>query len=300
MNLQDIPRVSTITKKDFIQHYFKPQKPVVIERFIEEWPAYSKWDLEYMKQVAGHKVVPLYDDRPVGHKDGFNQPHAQMKMADYIDLLKKEPTRYRIFLWNILKEVPELQNDFSFPDFGLRLMKGMPMLFFGGRDSYTFMHYDIDLANIFHFHFEGKKEIILFSQDQNKYLYRVPHSLITHESIDFSDPDLKKWPALRMAEGYRTYLEHGEVLYMPEGYWHYMRYVTPGFSMSLRAIARNPKNLGTAFYNVLVMRYYDQLMRKLKGQKWIDWKNRAAISRTNRAVEKEGVVVPARGGESAI
>ena len=300
MNLQDIPRVSTITKKDFIQHYFKPQKPVVIERFIEDWPAYSKWDLEYMKRVAGNKVVPLYDDRPVGHKDGFNQPHAQMKMADYIDLLKKEPTRYRIFLWNILKEVPELQNDFSFPDFGLRLMKGMPMLFFGGRDSYTFMHYDIDLANIFHFHFEGKKEIVLFSQDQNKYLYRVPHSLITHESIDFSDPDLKKWPALRMAEGYRTYLQHGEVLYMPEGYWHYMRYVTPGFSMSLRAIARNPKNLGNAFYNILVMRYYDQLMRKLKGQKWIDWKNRAAISRTNRAVEKEGVVLPSRGGETAI
>ena len=284
LNLQDIPRVKTITKEEFLKRYFKPQKPVVIERFIEDWPAYTKWNLDYMKTVAGEKIVPLYDDRPVDYKDGFNEPHAKMKMSDYIDLLKSEPTKFRIFLWNVLKEVPQLQNDFSFPDFGLRLMKGLPMLFFGGRDSYTFMHYDIDLANIFHFHFEGKKEIILFDQKQNKYLYKIPHALITREDIDFSNPDFNKWPMLKHAKGYKTELNHGEVLYMPEGYWHYMRYITPGFSMSLRAIARNPKNFGKAIYNLIVMRNFDNLMRRIQGQKWIDWKNKQAILKTNKAL----------------
>jgi hypothetical protein len=113
-------------------------------------------------------------------------------------------------------------------------------------------------------------------------LYKVPHSLITHEGIDFSDPDLNKWPALGHARGFRTRLGHGEVLYMPEGYWHYMRYVTPGFSMSLRAIARNPANLGKAVYNLLVMRNYDNLMRRIRGQQWIDWKNQQAIARTHK------------------
>jgi hypothetical protein len=284
IQLQDIPRVKTITKEDFLKHYFKPQKPVVIEHYIEDWPAYSKWNLDYMKQVAGDKIVPLYDDRPVHHKDGFNEPHTQMKMSDYIDLLKSEPTKYRIFLWNILKEIPQLQKDFTFPDFGLKLMKGLPMLFFGGQDSYTFMHYDIDLANIFHFHFEGKKEIILFDQKQNKYLYKVPHALITREDIDFSNPDFKKWPALAKAKGHHTYLNHGEVLYMPEGYWHYMKYLSPGFSMSLRAIARNPVNLSKAVYNLFIMRNFDSAMRRLKGQKWIDWKNEQAVKRTHKAI----------------
>ena len=282
LNLQDIPRVKTISKEDFLKHYFKPQKPVVIERFIEDWPAYSKWNLEYMKTVGGNLTVPLYDDRPVHHEDGFNEPHAKMKLADYVDLLKREPTRYRIFLWNAIKEIPQLQNDFKFPDFGLRLMKGIPMLFFGGRDSYTFMHYDLDLANIFHFHFEGKKQIILFDQKQNKYLYKVPHSLITREDIDFANPDFEKWPMLKHANGYKTELNHGEVLYMPEGYWHYMRYITPGFSMSLRAIARNPKNFGQALYNFFIMRHFDNAMRRLKGQQWIDWKNRQAVIRTHK------------------
>ena len=278
MELTQIDRVATITREDFLKKYFKPQKPVIIERFIEDWPAYHKWNLDYMAEVAGEKQVPLYDDRPVDYKDGFNEPHARMKMRDYIALLKREPTKYRIFLWNILKEVPQLQEDYKWPDFGLRLMKGLPMLFFGGENSYTFMHYDIDLANIFHFHFHGKKQVILFDQDQNDYLYKIPHSLITREDINFADPDLEKWPALKMAKGFIGNLEHGNVLYMPEGYWHYMKYLTPGFSMSLRAIARNPKNLGKAIYNVFTMRNIDTLMRRFKGQKWIDWKNKKALT----------------------
>ena len=292
MDLQDVPRVKTLSREAFLRDYYRPQKPVVIERAIEQWPAYSKWSLEYMRQVAGDKIVPLYDDRPVDYRDGFNEPHARMRMSEYIDLLKKEPTRYRIFLWNILKEVPQLQEDFNFPDFGLPLLKGLPMLFFGGQDSFTFMHYDIDLANIFHFHFEGKKECILFSQTENKYLYKVPHSLITHESINFADPDFEQWPALRRVKGYRAVLNHGETLYMPEGYWHYMRYLTPGFSMSLRAIARNPANLSKAVYNIFIMRHFDNLMRRMKGQDWIDWKNEQAIKRTNRLIAEKAPGVP--------
>lgn len=285
MKLIEIPRITTLTKDQFLKDYLRPQKPVVIERYIDDWPAYSKWNFEYIKEIAGEKIVPLYDDRPVDHKEGFNQPHATMKMKDYIDLLLKEPTKYRIFLWNVMKEVPELQKDFNFPDFGVPIMKGLPMLFFGGTDSHTFMHYDIDLANIFHFHFSGKKECILFPQSENKYLYKIPHSLITHESIDFSRPDYDKWPALKFAVGYKTQLNHGEVLYMPEGYWHYMKYITPGFSMSLRSVARNPMHLSKALYNVLIMRNLDNGMRRIGGKQWIEWKNQKAIERTKKAIK---------------
>ena len=281
MILKDIPRVSSITKDDFLTQYFKPQKPVVIEHAVDHWPATQKWNLDYMSEVAGDKIVPLYDDRPVNHKDGFNQPHAQMKLSDYVTLLQSKPTNYRIFLYNILKEVPQLQNDFDFPDFGLKLKKNLPMLFFGGRDASTFMHYDIDMANIFHVHFEGKKSCILFSPSETKHLYKVPHSLITHESINFENPDFKQWPALKLAKGFKTELNHGDILYMPEGYWHYMKYVTPGFSMSLRAWPKTPRNFAKGLHNILVMRTYDIAMRKLKGQAWIEHKNKQAIKRTH-------------------
>ena len=52
--------------------------------------------------------------------------------------------------------------------------------------------------------------------------------------------------------------------------------------MSLRAIARNPKNLGKAIYNIFVMRHFDNLMRRMKGQSWIDAKNEKAVMNTHR------------------
>ena len=284
MNLKSIDRVCGLSKKDFLQQYFKPQKPVILEDAITNWPAYERWNFDYIREVAGNKTVPLYDDRPVDHKDGFNEPHATMNMADYIDLLEREPTKFRIFLWNLLKEVPELQKDFKQLDLGLPILKGLPMLFFGGQKSYTFMHYDIDLANIFHIHFQGEKRVVLFDQKQTEVMYKVPQSLIVREDIDFANPDYKKWPGLNLIKGFEGTLKHGDVLYMPEGYWHYMQYISAGFSMSLRAMPRKPRHLTKALYNIFIMRYYDQLMRRLKGQAWIDYKNEQAIAQTKKNI----------------
>ncbi|HEX9979158.1 MAG TPA: cupin-like domain-containing protein [Flavobacterium sp.] len=282
LHLTEIERVKTITKEDFIRNYYKKQKPVVIEKLTADWPAYQKWKLDYIKEVAGDKTVPLYDDRPVSHKDKFNEAHAEMKMADYIGLLKSKPTNYRIFLYNLIKDVPLLKNDFKWPDIGLSLVKQLPMLFFGGENSRVFMHYDIDYSNILHFHFDGTKQCILFPPDQTPYLYKVPHALISREDIDFDNPDFEKWPALKHAKGYITRLNHGETLYMPEGYWHYMKYLTPGFSMSLRALPKNIANISKAAYNIFIMRHFDNFMRKRRGQSWIDYKNKKAVENTEQ------------------
>lgn len=286
LQLTEIERVKTISKEEFYNNYVKKQKPLVIEQLTQDWPAYSKWKLLYIKEIAGDKTVPLYDDRPVSYKDGFNEAHAKMKMADYIDLLLEEPTNYRIFLYNLMKEVPALSNDFRWPNIGLHLVKQLPMLFFGGENSRVFMHYDIDYSNILHFHFHGKKRCVLFAPSETPYLYKVPHALISREDINFDDPDFEKWPALKKAKGLVAELNHGEMLYMPEGYWHYMKYVTPGFSMSLRAFPRKIENISKAVYNIFIMRNFDNLMRKWKGQKWIDYKNNEAIKRTNKHLTK--------------
>ncbi|GAA4312362.1 cupin-like domain-containing protein [Christiangramia aestuarii] len=282
MNLEAIPKVDRISKAEFLREYVQPQKPVVIKRLIDDWPAYKKWDLDYVNKMAGDRTVPLYDDRPISSKYKFNEAHAQMKMSQYIELLKKGPSNYRIFLYNLLKEVPAFQEDFKFPDVGLRFLKQLPMLFFGGENSRVFMHYDIDYANILHFHFHGKKQCILFPPSESKHLYKVPHALIAREDIDFNDPDFEKFPVLKKARGYITELEHGEALYMPEGYWHHMTYLTAGFSMSLRATPRTLTNFSKAVYNLIFMRHFDNYMRKLRGQKWIDYKNEQAVKRTHK------------------
>lgn len=45
-NYEKIDRVQKISKDDdFYNYYYKPQKPVVIEKLTEDWPAYKNGTL---------------------------------------------------------------------------------------------------------------------------------------------------------------------------------------------------------------------------------------------------------------
>lgn len=280
--IEKVERVEKISKEDFQKYFVKPQIPVVVEKLTEDWPAYKKWNFDYIKSVAGDIEVPLYDNSPVDASKKVNEPVTKMKMGDYIDLLHQGPTELRIFLFNILKHIPQMKDDYCYPDLGLNLFKSLPMIFFGGEGSNVFMHYDIDLANILHFHFAGKKKCLIAHPSMRKYMYLVPFSNICREDIDFDNPDFEKWPALKNVTLMEADLEHGEMLYMPEGYWHYMKYITPGFSMSLRSIAKKPAHFLEAVNNVFVVRHFDNLMRKWKGNSWIAYKDKKAVERTHK------------------
>ncbi|MFN4299721.1 MAG: cupin-like domain-containing protein [Thermaurantimonas sp.] len=275
----EIESINDITKTDFVRKYYKPQRPVVVRGAARTWPAFEKWNLEYIKSKGRDKVVPLYDNKPVDASKKVNEPVAWMKLDEYIDYLLSGKNEYRIFLYNFLKEIPELQKDIIYPDLGVRLFKSLPMLFFGGAGSKVFMHYDIDLANIFHYHFVGTKTAILAAPDDTPNLYHVPFSTISLEEIDFENPDIQKYPALKKVTFYKATLQHGDMLYMPEGWWHYMIYNTNGFSLSLRGIPTHPKNLLEAVNNVFVVRNFDNAMRKLFGQDWIQYKTKKAYER---------------------
>ena len=284
-NYLEIERVEKLTKKEFINNYYKKQKPVVITNQIDDWPAFTKWNFDYIREMAGNQKVPLYDSRKTDYTKKVNEPDFTMTMSEYIDILEKGPTDLRIFLYNLLKDVPSLKADMKWPNLGLRLIKSLPLVFFGGENAKVFMHYDIDFPNLFHIHFAGKKQCVLVDPKETKYMYRLPYSWICNEDIDFDNPDFEKFPALKKVIPYITTLEHGEMLYMPEGWWHYMKYQTPGFSLSLRSLAGRPSNLLKGFANVFFIRHYDNWMRKRKGQAWLDYKDQEAIRRTNELVK---------------
>jgi hypothetical protein len=60
----------------------------------------------------------------------------------------------RIFFFNLFKKVPSLINDIKIPkDLMGGFIESMPAMFFGGSNSVTFLHYDIDLASYFPYPF---------------------------------------------------------------------------------------------------------------------------------------------------
>ncbi|MFD1094766.1 cupin-like domain-containing protein [Salegentibacter chungangensis] len=285
LDLQQIPRIKGISKEEFLKEYFIPQKPVIFEDLSADWPAAQKWDFDYFREKAGDVVVPLYDGKPAKGHQKSHGPAMKLKFSEYIDILEKGPTDLRMFFFNLLQNCPELLEDFKYPDLGVKFFKKLPVMFVGGEGSSVVMHYDMDLANNFHFNFAGRKKVLLYPPEETKYLYKVPYSIVSMEIINMDDPDFDKYPALAKARGFEAELGHGDSLFIPSKWWHYIKYETPSLSLTLRSLPRSPGKILEVLKNLVVTRNYDNLMRKLQGQKWIDYKNREAVRRTHKNAE---------------
>ncbi len=282
LDLQSIPMVKGISKEKFLKEYFIPQIPVVMEELTLDWPAREKWNFEYFREKVGEVIVPIYDGKPAKGHQSSHGPVMKIRMKDYIDILKKGPTDLRMFFFNLLKNCPELLHDFKYPDLGVRFFKKLPVLFVGGEGAKVVMHYDMDLANNFHFNFAGEKKVIIYSPSQTKHLYKVPYSIVSMEQIDMEHPDFEHYPALLKAKGYKVTLKHGDALFIPSKWWHFIKYETPCLSLTLRSLPTTPKKILEVLRSIIIFRNYDNMMRKIKGQKWIDHKNKQAIKNTHK------------------
>ena len=287
LHLQPIDVVETISAEDFREKYLLPRKPVVIKDLARNWPAYQKWTMDYMKEIVGAVEVPLYDSSKADPAAPINAATTKMKFADYIDLIKEKPTDLRIFLFDPIKSAPQLLEDYIAPkDLMGGFLDKYPNMFFGGEGSETFLHYDIDLAHIFHTHFNGRKHILLFANKWKSRLYKIPYATYALEDYDITNPDFEKFPALEGVQGIECFLEHGDTLFMPTGWWHYMKYLDGSFSISQRAWDKSWGVKARSLWNLTVQRNFDNFMKGRFKKRYMDWKEKNAIERANYALKK--------------
>ncbi|NOQ80805.1 MAG: cupin-like domain-containing protein, partial [Gammaproteobacteria bacterium] len=112
-----------------------------------------------------------------------------------------------------------------------------------------------------------------------------PFSFSSLFDVDFDTPDYEKYPALKYLQGEEVELNHGDILYIPPGYWHYIVYEEFGMSMALRAFPRTPVNFFKMMKNLIIIRSIEGLMRKIIGLPWIERNERLAVSGTNKKIK---------------
>ena len=292
MELHAIPGYENIDPKEFREEYFNRQKPVVIRNLSKDWPAFSKWNWEYFKNLVGHQKVALYNNTKSDAFTPINKADDYKSFGEYIDMISKGPAGWRIFLFNIFEHAPELVKDFTWPE---HLMKGFvkkyPMLFVGGAGSITHMHFDIDLSNIMHTQFAGKKRVLLFPFSEQHKLYRKPWEVLSladfsnYHSPENSKIDYQQFPALKYARGYETILDHGDTLFMPAGYWHHMEYIDSGFAMSLRALQPSITGKLKGAWNLFGMRSIDTVMKKTAPLWWYESKKKKLFENAEKQLK---------------
>jgi len=293
MQLEPVITLNDISPEEFKKEFYVPGIPVVIKNISKNWPAYTKWNWDYFKELVGNKRVPLYNNVKSDAYTPVNSADDYKAFGEYIDMISKGPAGWRIFLFNIFEHAPQLVKDFTWPD---ELMKGFvkkyPMLFVGGASSITHMHFDIDCSHILHTQFVGRKKVLLFPHDQQHKLYRKPFEVLS--LADFSNyyklngkPDYEKFPALKLARGYDLTLTHGDTLFMPAGFWHHMEYLDSGFAMSLRAMQSGISGKLQGAWNLFGMRSIDTIMKKTAPQWWYENKKKRVYANAGKAILSE-------------
>jgi hypothetical protein len=282
MELQQVDRRTGLTKKEFIKEYLRSQKPVVFTDLTKDWPAVEKWTAEFFKKEYGQLKVPVFNSNYSKPGKKYMAPDREMLFKDFIVSTESGPTDLRLFLYDIFDPAPALREDFQFPTVMRGFIKGFPFMFFGGQDAEVTMHYDIDCANVFLTQFIGEKRVILFPPSESDKIYHHPFtvkSLIQPEA-----PDYEKFPALRNVKGYETILKHGETLFMPTRYWHYMHYLDFSFGLALRS-QNGMETRARGLFNLAAHYLVDKVGNMLLPNKWHDWKEARAYQNAKRYEE---------------
>jgi hypothetical protein len=288
MQLKPVPVFDQLDPEEFRRNYYEPQTPVVIRKMAQQWPAYEKWNWDYFKQLVGDQQVALYNNIKSDAYTPINKADDYKTFGEYIDMIRKGPAGWRIFLFNIFDHAPQLVQDFTWPEHMMKgFVKKYPMLFVGGATSITHMHFDIDLSNILHTQFAGRKRVLLFPFKEQHKLYRKPFEVLS--MADFSNYytngskiDYTQFPALKEAEGYEVILDHGDTLFMPAGCWHHMEYLDSGFAMSLRALQPSIAGKLKGVWNLFGMRSIDTLMKKTAPVWWYERKKKQVFENAAR------------------
>ena len=253
------------------------RQPVIVTDLAQDWRALREWTPDSLASRFGERMVKVYDARFAEPGEHYMGSVATMRFDEFLQQIIGEGKDLRMFLYNIVSQIPELLDDLQFPDVDLRFSNNFVFSFFGCKNAVTPLHYDIDMGHVFHTAIFGRRHIRLFAPDQAKLLYQHPFTVRSY--VDLQKPDFEQFPALAQARGFELVLEPGETLFMPAGYWHEFHYLDAGFGLSQRADSRSWSDRLHGLANLVALSPIDRLGNKISSERWFQWKQREATKR---------------------
>lgn len=219
-----------------VKKFVSLQTPIIITGSMSHWPAMSsrKWSsISYLKRVMGHRTVPV----EVGnHYMAENWQVQLLTVSNFLDqYLLHSPSNQVGYLAQVqlFDHVPSLFSDIVVPDYIAFSSSADPILnaWLGPSGTVSPCHFDPTdnlLCQVF-----GYKFIRLFSPDEACNLYPSDSSKLHNTSlVDVESPDLAQFPLFSKATYFDCILEPGEMIFIPKGWWHFVRSLTPSFSVS--------------------------------------------------------------------
>ena len=257
--------ISDLSADCFFREYCGTQ-PVVFHGGVAHWPAVQKWTPDYLRLNYGDGLVTLEFYDPENRELTFADQtliyiRKMMALRDYWVSSEYSDRRYAIREdADLFEEYPELFADllyFSpFASFGSMSDGRYKSLWIGPAGYITGLH--TDPGDTLLFQIRGKKSIVLFHPDQTPFLYeeteqeldrkfddagqqagisyaewKVLKEKVRWSKVEPFSWDSERFPLYQKAECTEAQIAAGDVLYIPDQWWHGVRALDPCISVSI-------------------------------------------------------------------
>ncbi|XP_068423134.1 HSPB1-associated protein 1 homolog isoform X3 [Clinocottus analis] len=223
------------------------QAPAVFTNMAAGWPALF-WTAEHLSDCLGDRRVRFR----LGRKEEADTPqfetqcsYVEARLQDFLSWTRGRPGPHEgpfsrfpssqywayadyKYIALLLQDQPSMFQDVKWSDFGFAGRGGEEStLWVGSAGANTPCHLDAYGCNLV-LQVQGRKRWHLFPPEDSRALYptRIPYE----ESSVFSRvhvvrPDLTRFPAFRGSRAHVVTLQPGQVLYVPQHWWHYVESV---------------------------------------------------------------------------
>jgi hypothetical protein len=218
----------TAFPEHFDRDYRAPRRPAIISGAVDDWPV-RRWTPRMLDEEFGDIETPATVDLPESGVVYLRQEKAHRRTMTVRELVALMESGAPCYIDQAdISRFPKLADACPIDSLiaqGRRFVN----LWVGARTR-SGLHYDpMDnyLIQIY-----GRKEAILAAPADRKSLYPFPDN-IAKSRVDPEAPDLEQFPKARRATFWTGTLEPGDLLYIPRGWWHFLRAPEASISVNL-------------------------------------------------------------------
>ncbi|WP_257456491.1 cupin-like domain-containing protein [Archangium lipolyticum] len=225
-----------LSAEEFFTHYYFGHRPVVLQGLMEDWPALRRWSLDYFREHCGEVEVEIMSGRNANPNHAFehDRHRATVRLAEFLRMIQEAGETNDFYMvprnenWS-REGLRRLREDVRAPS-GIidpALDPMMMTLLLGPAGTLTPLHHDN--MNILLSQVLGRKHFKLVPSFQPHRVY-PRHGTFSH--VDVSNPDTTRHPAFQEADMVEVVLEPGEMIFIPVGWWHWVRALDVSASVS--------------------------------------------------------------------
>lgn len=233
---------SVETQELFAQQYIYSNKPALLKGACKEWPAFSKWSLDYFQQNYASAELPVSYYESNAHQKYKEKTRVSMK--DYVDYVKSlrsaPPSAEPMYAagWHFSKLFPSLESDIVIPEYFKdnlinKIQSIMQFdwmsLFIGHAYSQSPLHTDSFFVSTWLTCLRGSKTVRLIPGGTPK---------ITN-GLDIFNKDIAAGLVAKGVSLYEAKIEEGDTLFIPSGWWHHVINHDESIALSCNFVSPN-------------------------------------------------------------